>query len=330
MKAFVNVRIDAEKGEGVEIAKRYNVHGFPTLLIVDASGEEIDRISGYMPPEPFVKEIARIQSGAGTLVALKKAHEAAPDDADAGIAFAQKLSAGKPEEASALFGSLVEKAKDRPTQAKLKIEQAALALASARKKEDVEEVAATAESIVKDYADTPAAGHVVSRLGRAVMFAGEKRALAFIESARPLAADAKERFVVESLAVSVHKMAIGAALKRQGEAAGDDAQSLNEVAWNCFEMKMNAKQALEWAKSAVEKSNRDPAILDTLANLLWLAGKRDEAIKTEEEAAGKAADAMKKEFSANIAKWKAEKKVVGDKKEGDGDGEDDDEDGDGK
>src|SRR5437867_228320 len=29
MKAFVNVRIDAEKGEGPALAKRFFVHGFP-------------------------------------------------------------------------------------------------------------------------------------------------------------------------------------------------------------------------------------------------------------------------------------------------------------
>ncbi len=221
MKAFVNVRVDAEKGEGVQLAARYNVHGFPTLVIVDASGDEIDRISGYMPPEPFVKEIERIKKGDGTLAALKKAHEATPDDVDSGIAYAAKLSAGNPEGASALFASLAEKTKDRPTQAKLKLEQASLALASARTKEAVEEVAGTAESIVKDFGDTPAAGHVASRLGRAMMFAGEKRALAFLDAARPLAADAKERVFVESLTVAVHKSAIAAALKRQGEAAGD-------------------------------------------------------------------------------------------------------------
>ncbi len=97
-------------------------------------------------------------------------------------------------------------------------------------------------------------------------------------------------------------------------------------------MKVNVKQALGWAKTAAEKSDREPAILDTLANLLWLAGKHDEAIKTEEEAAGKVADpAMKKEFEVNVAKWMAEKKLVGAKKDGDEDGEDDDdEDGDGK
>jgi len=326
MKAFVCVMIDAEKGEGVEIAKRYGAHSYPTLVIVDSSGDEIDRISGYRPPAAFLADIARIQKGEGTLASLKKAYESAPDDVAAGVAFAGKLAASKPEESSALFDKLSEKAKDPPTKATLLLERAALKLESARTKDDVESIAADAETIVKDYAETPAAAHVASRLGRAVAFLGGKRALAFLDAARDVAKDPKELVVVESLTISVHKQSIAAALKRQGDAAGDDPQALNEAAWTCFEMKMNVKQAIGWARAAVEKSNREPAILDTLANLLWLSAKtRDEALKLEEEAASKVADAaMKKEFAVNVAKWKAEMKVAGAKKEGDEDGEEDD------
>jgi thiol-disulfide isomerase/thioredoxin len=327
MKAFVNVMVDAEKGEGPAIAKRYGVTGFPTLVIVDAEGGEIDRISGYRPPEPFLKEIARIRSGEGTLPALTKAFAERPDDVDAGVALAVKLSSAKPEESAALFATLSEKAKsmDKSTQAKVMLERAAASLATARKKETMVEVATTAETLVKDFADTPSAAQATSKLGRAILFLDTKRALAFVEGARAVAKDPKEISVIEGLTVSVHRNALAAALKRQGDGAGDDPMALNEAAWNCFELKMNVKQALAWAQTAVEKSKRDPMILDTLANLLWLTGKHDDAIKTEVEAAGKAEGSMKKEFEANVAKWRAELKVKAGG-ESDEDGEDDDED----
>src|SRR5262245_12640898 len=126
MKAFVNVKIDAEKGEGPDLAKRYGAHAFPTLVIVDAEGEEIDRIVGYRPPEPFLKEIARIQSGEGTLAALKKAYAAKPDDVDAGVVLAAKLAASKPDESAAMFaklGATAAETKNRPAQAKVLLEQ---------------------------------------------------------------------------------------------------------------------------------------------------------------------------------------------------------------
>lgn len=38
---FVNYRIDAEKGEGIELAKKYEVNGYPTHLFIDPKTEKI-------------------------------------------------------------------------------------------------------------------------------------------------------------------------------------------------------------------------------------------------------------------------------------------------
>ena len=38
---FVNFKIDAEKGEGVELAKKYNVTGYPTNIFIDSKTEKI-------------------------------------------------------------------------------------------------------------------------------------------------------------------------------------------------------------------------------------------------------------------------------------------------
>ncbi|MCS3870718.1 thiol:disulfide interchange protein [Chryseobacterium ginsenosidimutans] len=40
---FVNAKIDMEKGEGVDLAKKYNVKAFPTYLFVDGNGEVVHR-----------------------------------------------------------------------------------------------------------------------------------------------------------------------------------------------------------------------------------------------------------------------------------------------
>jgi thiol-disulfide isomerase/thioredoxin len=50
----VAVKLDAEKGEGRRIAQRYAVRAFPTILFLDPSGNEMDRISGVFGPEDFV------------------------------------------------------------------------------------------------------------------------------------------------------------------------------------------------------------------------------------------------------------------------------------
>lgn len=44
---FVSYQIDAEKGEGVQIAKKYSVEAYPTTLYVSADGDLIHRAIGY-------------------------------------------------------------------------------------------------------------------------------------------------------------------------------------------------------------------------------------------------------------------------------------------
>lgn len=44
---FINYQIDAEKGEGIDVAKKYAVSAFPTSLYVSASGDLIHRATGY-------------------------------------------------------------------------------------------------------------------------------------------------------------------------------------------------------------------------------------------------------------------------------------------
>ena len=61
------MKIDAEKGEGIDLAKQYGVRGFPTIIFANDKGAEVDRIIGYRPPETFLKELNRIHSGENTL-----------------------------------------------------------------------------------------------------------------------------------------------------------------------------------------------------------------------------------------------------------------------
>jgi len=43
---LVSAKVDAEKGEGRRLARRYAVHSFPTVLFLDSSGDELDRLTG--------------------------------------------------------------------------------------------------------------------------------------------------------------------------------------------------------------------------------------------------------------------------------------------
>jgi thioredoxin-related protein len=53
-KNFVNAKIDMEKGEGIELAKQYDVRCYPNLLFVDGNGNLVHRIAGSMSVKEFI------------------------------------------------------------------------------------------------------------------------------------------------------------------------------------------------------------------------------------------------------------------------------------
>ena len=62
---LVSVKLNAER-EGMALAKKYGVTGFPTVLYLDAEGNEWGRMPGFLPAEGF------LQFGNGILKSFKE------------------------------------------------------------------------------------------------------------------------------------------------------------------------------------------------------------------------------------------------------------------
>lgn len=56
---FVSIKMDMEKGEGKELAERYGVKVYPTLLVLDSSGNLIHRFTGGRSPQSLLEEVRR-------------------------------------------------------------------------------------------------------------------------------------------------------------------------------------------------------------------------------------------------------------------------------
>ena len=52
--SFINAKIDMEKGEGIELAKQYEVKCYPNLLFIDGDGNVVHRIAGSMSAKEFI------------------------------------------------------------------------------------------------------------------------------------------------------------------------------------------------------------------------------------------------------------------------------------
>ena len=59
-KNFVNIKIDMEKGEGINLARQFRVQGYPTFIILNSNGKELGRIVGGAPINEFIKKVEQV------------------------------------------------------------------------------------------------------------------------------------------------------------------------------------------------------------------------------------------------------------------------------
>jgi thiol-disulfide isomerase/thioredoxin len=92
----------------------------------------------------------------------------------------------------------------------------------------------------------------------------------------------------------------------------DNAMLQNQIAWTIATNKELEKRDLALAEKIAERANKaaqgkDPGILDTLARVQFMNGKKKEAIETEQKAVDLAEGDMKEEFEKFLADYKAGK-----------------------
>lgn len=58
-RSYVALQLDAEKGEGKELAEKFNIRAYPTFIVLNAGGTEVFRTSGFRPAAEFVEKIRK-------------------------------------------------------------------------------------------------------------------------------------------------------------------------------------------------------------------------------------------------------------------------------
>ncbi len=61
------------------LSHQFHISGYPTLVMTDSKGNEIDRIIGYEPTEPFLQDLENFQKGIGTLTDLLQRADTSTD-----------------------------------------------------------------------------------------------------------------------------------------------------------------------------------------------------------------------------------------------------------
>ena len=59
---FINVKMDMEKGEGIQLGEKYGVKAFPTLLVLDAKGNVVNKIIGAVDSKEILEKVQKNNS----------------------------------------------------------------------------------------------------------------------------------------------------------------------------------------------------------------------------------------------------------------------------
>ncbi|MCP4703696.1 MAG: thioredoxin fold domain-containing protein, partial [candidate division Zixibacteria bacterium] len=109
-KSVVFAKVNAEVD--TVAAKSNSVRGYPSILLFDSDGKEIDRIVGYLPGPEFVEAVNNYLNGIGTIDYYKAMADSAPTP-EVEYYLAQKYDErGMYEEAEGLYQNVVKNNKD--------------------------------------------------------------------------------------------------------------------------------------------------------------------------------------------------------------------------
>lgn len=288
---FINSKIDMEKGEGIDIAKKYKVMAYPTYLFINGDGELIHRVTSYFEPEKFISVGKDAINPTKQLGALKKKFDAGDKDPEFLKSFITIFTFAEPELATKAAAIYFEGKKGQPLAPEdinilfslTKDSNSALYPEFVTRKEDFLKMMPenTYDKIIKDF-----------KLNSLFNTSYDKKTKVFDE--QKYVAEASKTMTAEEVKVLLlkTKMRVATLTKdkeayqklaleyyKDGTSTEFNSNELNSVAWNFFENatdKALLNTAVLWAKQSV-KLKEGYANTDTVANLYFKIGDMENA-----------------------------------------------------
>lgn len=305
---FVTIRLNAET-DGAEAAKRFSVESYPTMVFVDPSGEEVERIMGYLPPEKFIQEIRRIRTG-DTLSACLKSLEIDPTNIDATRrAVEGLLERADPEGAIARIKNFHSQDKHdhdvcgmlmfhagRDLHYRVYLRAGKVYRDGWKTTIEVPPVPGSkrlSELLEKDFSQIPSGEQAV--LLRESRYDDASDLLELVPLDR---VDPGELFEIAAFAFRGGHYGLAAGLYERWFAETElphDAESLNRAAWQLYLARESLETAVAMARQAYDL-DPSPDIIDTLARLLYISGDHIEAVELERKAASGSEGARAEEY----------------------------------
>lgn len=285
-------KVDCEKGEGPEVAKKYNVRAYPTFLAVNGDGEVTDGWVGYDGAEAWSETVEMAKADRRTIVEKKAAYAEEPT-ADLAVSLANEASTGFDFKTTVDY---LKKARELdPDNAAKYSEDILMSMAYGVRGGDFtfDEVDTEAQAaIASGGASTDQVMQLaIMMTGMSAQMGTPERGIPYLEAGMKASEGSEDEDIVKMRAYLAPQYALmvekdvekAFKLKLEGMDEGweEDPNALNNFAWWCFENDYNLEQALEWAVKGVELAGTDGEranVLDTAAELCNALGNCDDAI----------------------------------------------------
>jgi thioredoxin-related protein len=284
---FVNAKIDMEKGEGVDLAKKYNVKAFPTYLFVDGNGEVVHRTLGYVEESDFIqfaKDAGDPSKRIGTLKQKFEDGEKDPEflknlasltmynDAEFSGRVMERYFNAKTEldkdDMQMLFTGL--QSTDSPLYKTFLAKKADILKIVPEKNYNLFDKNIKVNTILKKSYNTDTKtwndSYFMTEAQKFLSKEEAEKILKRTKSARAL--KNKDIATYEKLSLELYK-----------DTSAASSEELNSLAWNFFEnvtTKTSLEKAVAWAQESVKK-DENYANTDTLANLYNKVGDKKNA-----------------------------------------------------
>lgn len=291
---YICLKIDMEKGEGVDIAKKYQIRAYPTLLFLDSKGERLlVSVGANRDPQSYIDNGEQAKDPKRNLPYLSKHVEENLKDAAFMYDYFITMSGANmlaPEMIDRYFEQfevnewfegdnwkiITRSVEDINSQTFKVVLSNAKLLAEAQPEEGPQFIEQTtfyglANMLYRARSEEAKAKYENTKKDLlALNFPGADK-LAFKLDMLALQRDEKFDEYAAFAEGKVEKF------------LWDDADELNNVSWNIYEKVKDPgalKAALKWAERAVELNNAHH-ILDTYAHLLAVNGQKEKAIEIE-------------------------------------------------
>ncbi|KMQ68704.1 thiol:disulfide interchange protein [Chryseobacterium sp. FH2] len=284
---FINAKIDMEKGEGIDLAKKYNVKAFPTYLFINGDGEEVHRTLGYVEEKDFIQFAKDAGDPNKRLAALKQKFENGEKDPE----FLKNLAGLTLYNDAAFSNSVLERYFNGKTELDQEdIQILLIAIQSTEgplykmfldKKTDIQKLLPgdqydKFDKNIKLNTIVKKAYNTDTKTWNDNFFMSETQKFLTKEEAEKALKRAKASRALKNKDIATYEKL---SLELYKDTSTASSRELNSLAWDFFENvnnKSSLEQALLWAQESVKK-DENYANTDTLANLYNKIGDKKNA-----------------------------------------------------